>query len=152
MNPVVAALLDRSGDPASVAWVHDGVGELAALPDPDAALAAAVEVGNTAALQAVAAPKALKKAAAAALHKLRSRGVKVEAAVAPRAFSLGKEQEDIHVFSVPENRVGRFWACWAYENRNGNWERGTKASRPRGEADRACARGADQNSNVLESS
>ena len=105
MNPVVAALLDRSGDPASVAWVHDGVGELAALPDPDAALAAAVEVGNTAALQAVAAPKALKKAAAAALHKLRSRGVKVEAAVAPRAFSLGKEQVDIPsraFLSVPD--------------------------------------------------
>ena len=58
-------------------------------------LAAAGALGNVAALQSVNAPKDLRKAASAALHKLKSRGVKVEEKVAPRAFSLEKESIDV---------------------------------------------------------
>jgi len=94
-DPRLASILDRTGDPATVAWAHEGSGRLDSLADPMLALAAAEALGNAAALQAVAEPKALRKAAAAALHKLRARGVKVEAAVAPRSFSLGKEEVDV---------------------------------------------------------
>lgn len=92
MNPALASILDRSGHADTVAWAHEGRGNLAALPDPMLAIAAAAELGNTAALQSVTAPKDLRKAASAALHKLRSRGVKIEAAVAPRAFTLGRAE------------------------------------------------------------
>ena len=74
MNDALAAILDRSGDPATVAWAHEGKGALAALPDPQLAIAAAGALGNVAALQSVNAPKDLRKAASAALHKLKSRG------------------------------------------------------------------------------
>lgn len=90
-DPRLADLLARRGDPATVAWVHEGQGDLAALPDPELAIAAAAAAGNAAALQAVRGPKALKKAASRALHQLRSRGVKVAEAVRPATFTLGRE-------------------------------------------------------------
>ncbi|MDP2312071.1 MAG: hypothetical protein Q8P41_04140 [Pseudomonadota bacterium] len=89
----LAAVVERRADPATVAWAHEGQGNLAALPDPQLAIAAAAALGNTRALQSVTAPKELRKAAAAALHKLKSKGVKVEDAPAPRAFNLGKADE-----------------------------------------------------------
>ncbi|MES2640037.1 MAG: hypothetical protein V4850_11160 [Myxococcota bacterium] len=91
----VAAIVSRTADPATVAWAHEGKGDLAALPDPHLAIAAAGALGNTRALQSVTAPKELKKAAAAALHKLKSRGVKIEESPAPRAFVLGKTEESL---------------------------------------------------------
>lgn len=72
----------------------DGRGRLDQLADPELAIAAAEAAGNVAALQGVSAPKALRKAAAAALHRLRSRGVKVEAQ-APAAFTLSREELDV---------------------------------------------------------
>ncbi len=93
-DPRLAAILDQSGDAATVAWAHHGHGELARLADPELAIAAAEALGNTAALQSVSQPKALRKAAAAALHKLKSRGVKVADAVAPVAFTLPREVTD----------------------------------------------------------
>jgi hypothetical protein len=89
----VTAIVDRTGDPATVAWAHEGVGNVAALPDPHLAIAAATALGNVKALQSVTAPKDLKKAAAAGLHKLRSRGVTIVEPVAPRAFTLGKQED-----------------------------------------------------------
>lgn len=83
-------ILDRSGDPATVAWAHDGQGDLAALPDPLLAILAAEKLGNAPALLAATGPKPVRKAAAAALHRLKSRGVKVDAP-APRAGVLGVE-------------------------------------------------------------
>jgi hypothetical protein len=94
-SAAVTAIVDRTADAASVAWAHEGAGNLAALPDPHAAIAAAAALGNTRALQSVVAPKELKKAAAAALHKLKSRGVKIDEAPAPRAFVLGKAEESL---------------------------------------------------------
>ena len=105
-KPLVDAIVHRTADPASVAWAHEGAGALASLPDPLAAIAAAEKLGNAAALQAVTAPKELKKAAAVALHKLRSRGVKFEAATAaPVAFVLGRETIEVPsraFLSVPD--------------------------------------------------
>lgn len=89
-DPRLAAILDQSGDPATVAWAHHGQGDLAQLADPALAIAAAAALGTAAALQAVTGPKDLKKAAAKALHQLRSRGVAVTPAAAPTTFSLGK--------------------------------------------------------------
>lgn len=94
-DPRLASILDRTGDAATVAWAHDGQGDVASLADPELAIAAAAELGNVAALQAVSAPKALKKSAAAALHKLKSRGVKVAAAPPPVAFTLGRDVLDV---------------------------------------------------------
>ncbi len=94
-SSLLASIVDRTADPASVAWAHAGQGDLAALPDPLAAIAAAAKLGNSAALQGVSAPKELRKAAGAALHKLKSQGVKILAAAPPRAFSLGKEDIDL---------------------------------------------------------
>ena len=84
-------VLDRSGDPATVAWAHEGKGRLSDLADPMLGIAAAAALGNAAALQSVAAPKDLKKAAAAALHRLRSSGVKVEAPKPQASFQLAAE-------------------------------------------------------------
>lgn len=95
MNPNLAPILDRTGHPATVAWAHDGQGDLAALPDPELAILAAERLGNAAALQGVTNPKPLRKAAAAALHRLRSRGVKVDAPPPPRAFTLVREEVNI---------------------------------------------------------
>ena len=94
-DPTVLAIVNRSADVASVAWAHEGVGALASLPNPQAAIAAAAELGNVRALQSVQAPKDLRKAAAAALHKLKSKGMKVEEAPPPRAFTLTKEIVDL---------------------------------------------------------
>lgn len=94
-SPALLSILDRSGDAATVAWAHEGQGSVAALPDPMLAVAAAERLGNVAALQAVSAPKELRKAAAAALHRLRSRGVEVKEAPAPRSFTLGGEKLDL---------------------------------------------------------
>lgn len=94
-DPTVTAIVERTGDAASVAWAHEGTGDLASLPNPAAAIAAAAQLGNVKALQSVTAPKDLRKAAAAALHKLKSKGLKIEEVVAPRAFSLGKEGFDL---------------------------------------------------------
>lgn len=96
----LAAVIARNADlsvvdPATIAWAHEGAGNLAALPDPHLAIAAAAALGNTRALLSVTAPKELKKAAAAALHKLKSRGVKIEEAPAPRAFVLGRGEEPL---------------------------------------------------------
>ncbi len=92
---LVSAIVDRTADPASIAWAHEGKGTLASLPDPLAAIEAAGKLGNIAALQAVAAPKDLKKAAALALHKARSRGLTIVAPANPVAFSLGREVIDV---------------------------------------------------------
>lgn len=92
LDPRLAAILDRTGDPATVAWAHTGTGDVAVLPDPELAITAAGLLGNSGALQAVAGPKALKKAAARALHQLRSRGVKVDEAPRATAFTLGREE------------------------------------------------------------
>ncbi|MBM4368385.1 MAG: hypothetical protein FJ102_19380, partial [Deltaproteobacteria bacterium] len=62
-HPQLASILDRTGHAATVAWAHDGEGNLAALPDADLAVDAAVALGNAAALQAVQAPKNLRKLA-----------------------------------------------------------------------------------------
>jgi hypothetical protein len=91
----LTALLDRSGDAATVAWVHEGRGNVAALSDPALAILAAERVGNIAALQGVQQPKDLRKAAAAALHRMRSRGVEVTEKVAPKSFTLGAESVDL---------------------------------------------------------
>ncbi|HNC96626.1 MAG TPA: hypothetical protein PKW90_10910, partial [Myxococcota bacterium] len=63
----IQAIVDGSGDAATVAWAQRGEGSLAALSDPMLAIAAAVALGNVAALQAVNSPKDLKKAAGMAL-------------------------------------------------------------------------------------
>lgn len=89
------AILDRTGDAATVAWAHDGQGDVSRLADPALAIVAAERLGNVAALQAVSAPKDLRKAASAALHRIKSRGVKFEEKVAPRAVVLGKEKSDL---------------------------------------------------------
>lgn len=94
-DPRLSAILDQSGDPATVAWSHHGTGNLAGLADPELAIAAAAELGNVAALQSVDGPKALRKSAAAALHRLKSRGVKVADAAPARSFSLSREQLDV---------------------------------------------------------
>ena len=89
------AILARSGDPVTVAWVHDGMGDLASLPDPLLAIEAAGELGKVELLQGVSGPKPWRKAAAAALHRIKSRGVKVTEVVAPRSFALGKESVEV---------------------------------------------------------
>lgn len=97
-NPEVTAIVNRSGAPSVVAWAHEGKGELAGLPNTEVAVAAAVALRNVAALQAAAdsGPKAVRKVAAAGLHKLRSAGVAVPAPVVePRAFTLEKEHLDV---------------------------------------------------------
>lgn len=94
-DPRLASILDRSGDAATVAWAHDGQGALATLADPELAILAAERLGNVSALQSVTAPKDLRKSAAAALHRLRSQGVKVEEKVAPAAFTLTAEKVDL---------------------------------------------------------
>ncbi len=97
-DPGLAAVVDRSGDPAMVAWAHDGVGELAGLANVDVAVAAAVALRNVAALQAAAerGPKVTRKAAAAGLHRLRSAGVSIPSAPAEaRAFTLEKEHVEV---------------------------------------------------------
>ncbi|GDX80509.1 hypothetical protein LBMAG42_23200 [Deltaproteobacteria bacterium] len=90
-DPRLASILDRSGDPATVAWAHAGEGALASLADPELAIAAAGELGNVAALQAVTEPKALRKAAAAALHRIKSRGVRVAEKAPTNSFTLSRE-------------------------------------------------------------
>lgn len=87
----VQTIVSGNGDAATVAWAHRGEGSLAALPDPQLAIAAAVALGNATALSSVNAPKDLKKAAAAALHRLRSTGVKVEAPKPVGHFQLSKD-------------------------------------------------------------
>lgn len=91
----LSAILDRSGDEATVAWAHEGKGDVARLPDPTLAIAAAEKLGNVAALQRVTGPKDLRKSASAALHRLKSRGVKVEEKVQPRAAGLGRETVEL---------------------------------------------------------
>ncbi len=88
----IQAIVDGSGDAATVAWAQRGEGSLATLSDPMLAIAAAVALGNVSALQAVNSPKDLKKAAGMALHRLRSSGVKVQAAVAPVTFKLANTE------------------------------------------------------------
>ena len=90
-NERLASILDRSGDAPTVAWAHEGVGTLTALPDPELAIEAAAALGNTAALASVQQPKNLRKLAAASLHKLRSKGVRVEVAAVPKSFTLAGE-------------------------------------------------------------
>ncbi len=90
-DPRLASILDRSGDPATVAWAHDGEGALVSLADPELAIAAAGELGNITALQSVTEPKSLRKAAAAALHRLKSRGVRVEDKAPANTFTLARE-------------------------------------------------------------
>lgn len=104
-DPRLSAILDQSGDAATVAWAHRGEGDLTTLPDPLLAIAAAESLGNVAALQAAGGPKPVRKAAAAALHRLRSRGVKVEEQVRPTSFTLGSAELDLPsraFLSVPD--------------------------------------------------
>jgi hypothetical protein len=106
-DPRIASIVDRSGDPSTVAWAHEGAGSLAALADPELAILAAEALGNINALQSVQQPKALRKSAAAALHRLKSRGVRVESARAPASFTLASEVVDIPpraFLSVPNAR------------------------------------------------
>ena len=92
---VVDAIVARTADAASIAWAHDGTGDVATLPDPEAAIDAAGRLGNVSALQSVAQPKVLRKAAAAALHGIRSRGVVVPEKVDARHVGLARETVDI---------------------------------------------------------
>lgn len=107
-NPAVTAILNRTADPASVVWAHDGAGELSQLGDVEAAVAAAVLLNNVSALQIAAQSpdKRARRAAAVGVHRLRSAGVAIPvAAVAPRAFSLERETVDelLRAFmSVPD--------------------------------------------------
>ncbi len=94
-DPRLASILDQSGDAATVAWAHHGTGDLGKLADPELAIAAAAELGNVAVLQAVEQPKALRKAAAAALHRLKSKGVKVADVAPARSFTLTREQLNV---------------------------------------------------------
>lgn len=89
----IQEIIGRSGDAATVAWAHEGTGRLADLSDPMLGIAAAVALGNASALSSVTAPKDLKKAAAAALHRLRASGVRVESQRAPSAFRLSTAEE-----------------------------------------------------------
>lgn len=104
-DPQLTAILDRSGDAASVAWAHQGVGDVASLPHPLSAITAAEQLGNIAALQAVQGPKELRKAASTALHRLRSRGVEVKEAPRPAAWRIPVEEVSIPCrafLSVPD--------------------------------------------------
>ncbi len=94
-DPRISSIVSRVGDAATVAWAHDGTGDVVSLADPELAIAAAAELGNVVALQSVVAPKSLRKAAAAALHRLKSRGVKVEDRAPVRAFTLAAEAVDV---------------------------------------------------------
>ena len=87
----IQAIIERHGDPATAAWAHEGTGSLADLADPMLGIAAALALGNVAALQSVGAPKDLKKAAASALHRLRSSGVKVQTPAPRASFQLSQE-------------------------------------------------------------
>ncbi|MFZ5482398.1 MAG: hypothetical protein ACOZNI_36890 [Myxococcota bacterium] len=107
MADPLKSVLDRTADAPTVTWAHEGKGDVSRLPDPLLAIAAAAALGNTKALQSVQGPKELRKAAAAALHKLRSQGVKVEAPVAPKSVGLGKEVVDVPsraFLSLPDNQ------------------------------------------------
>lgn len=97
-SEIVQVIVAGDGDPATVAWAHRGEGRLADLAEPQLGIAAAVALGNVAALSSVNAPKDLKKAAAAALHRLRASGVKVEAPK-PAAFQLQRDH------STPPSRA-----------------------------------------------
>ncbi len=121
-HPQLSSILDRSGHAATVAWAHDGSGDLASLPDADLAVEAAVALGNVAALQAVVAPKHLRKLAAAALHKLKSRGVKVAEVAAPRAFSLGAEDVQVppRAFLSTPNALGNMHLVLTATDREGS--------------------------------
>ncbi len=121
-HPQLASILDRSGHPATVAWAHDGAGNLAALPDAELAVDAAVALGNAAALQAVQAPKNLRKLAAAGLHRLKSRGVKVAEAAAPRSFSLGTEEVQVapRAFISTPNTLGNIHLVLTATDREGS--------------------------------
>ncbi len=93
-SPVVTAIVHRTADLATVAWAHDGAGDLATLPNVDAAVAAAVALRNIAALQgaSTSTSKVARKAASAGLHRLKSAGVVVVDKVEPpRAYTLQKE-------------------------------------------------------------
>lgn len=119
---LLAAILDRSADAASVAWAHQGVGNLAALPNPEVAIEAALSLGNVAALTGVQQPKALRKLAAAALHKLKSKGVKVEAKLPPKSFTLSAESVNIApraFLSVP-NALGNHHLVLTSTDRTGS--------------------------------
>lgn len=91
----VAEILEGRADAATLGWVERAEGDVQALPDPESAIEAAYWKENIAALQSVVEPKALRKAASAALHKLKSRGIKVEAKVQARSAALGAEVVDI---------------------------------------------------------
>ncbi|MSQ01969.1 MAG: hypothetical protein EXR71_08755 [Myxococcales bacterium] len=118
----LSAILDRSGDAATVAWAHDGAGDLTTLSDPELAIHAAGELGNVAALQAVVAPKSLRKAAALALHRIRSRGIKVADAVPPTAFTLAREAFDVppRAFLSGPNAMGNCQLLMTATDREGS--------------------------------
>ncbi len=122
VDPRLVAILDRSGDPAIVAWAHDGAGDVASLSDPELAVHAAGELGNVAALQAVAAPKNLRKAASAALHRIKSRGIKVADAPAPKAFTLAREAFDVppRAFLSGPNAMGNCHLLMTATDREGS--------------------------------
>jgi hypothetical protein len=94
-DPRLVSILDRTGDPATVAFAHDGTGDVTALADPALGIAAAEALGNAGVLQAVTGPKPLRKAAALALHRMRSRGVRVDVPPVAKAFSLGTERVEL---------------------------------------------------------
>ncbi len=121
-DPRLTAILDRSGDPELVAWAHDGAGDVTTLSDPELAIHAAGELGNIAALQAVVAPKALRKAAAAALHRIKSRGIKVADAPAPKAFTLAREAFDVppRAFLSGPNAMGNCHLLMTATDREGS--------------------------------
>lgn len=123
MADPVAELLAGRGDPAAVAWAHEGKGDVAKVADPLAAIAAAERLGNVAALQSVTAPKPLKKAAAAALHRLRSRGVKVAEKVERRVAGLTREVVDVPpraVLTLPDEEGVVEIVC-ATTDADGTW-------------------------------
>lgn len=118
-DPRISSVVSRAADAATVAWAHAGTGDLASLPDPELAIAAAAALGNVSALQAVTAPKTLRKAAAAALHRLKSQGVKVVDAAPARAFTLAAEVVEVPPrawLGVPDENGGITLVLTATDN------------------------------------
>ncbi len=121
-DPRITSIVDRSGHAETVAWAHEGHGNVASLPDPELAIAAALVLGNGVALASVTAPKPLRKLASAALHKLKSQGVKVAAAAPPRSFSLGAEEVNVppRAFLSRPNTMGNIHLVLTATDRDGS--------------------------------
>ena len=96
----VLSLVEGPGSDALSRWLHAGEGTIAAFTDAQAAslIEAATRLkrpDRVAAAQAEAGNKAVRKAAAAAAHKLRSAGVELPTVTAQATWSLGQETVEL---------------------------------------------------------